>query len=403
MRDLPLVSVVTCSYNNAAYIIDTLDSIKRQTYGNIELIIVEDGSTDNSVELITGWLSTYTGKYKFIRHDINKGGAIPYNAGLAHATGKYYTTVDSDDTIMPEKIERQVTLLETSGAEVAAVYSDAYVIDADGKQQEGLFIQRHRKFAQPPSGNIYGELLHGNFIPVMSLLIKRSVMAETGNYDEELVYGDYDMWLRIAKKYEVLFSDQISGSYRIRPGSLSSSIQDWYSSDTKILLKHSDVLLPTERIRNIATGAYFHRKNAAMPLIAELASKTNDICLATAITLWQHGIDPIDAGSEMLDYITRSADGGRTFNYADTDKTNFLHDIISHLEYDLLKKLAFESYFRNNRPMIPFIKKIAAETRDKYLKAVLVLWKYRVHLYPGQIILKRVDIYCRIMKAAFLY
>ena len=95
MPQLPLVSVVTCSYNNADYIIETLDSIKNQTYKNIELVIVDDCSTDNSVSIIEDWLTRYTSKYKFIKHPENKGGSIPYNVGLRNATGKYYNTVDS--------------------------------------------------------------------------------------------------------------------------------------------------------------------------------------------------------------------------------------------------------------------------------------------------------------------
>src|ERR1035438_3501558 len=104
MPDTPLVSVVTCSYNNSKYIIETLDSIKNQTYPNIEIVIVEDCSTDNSAELINEWLLTYKGLYKFIRHEVNMGGSIPANVGLASSSGKYYSAIDTDDMMLPEKI-----------------------------------------------------------------------------------------------------------------------------------------------------------------------------------------------------------------------------------------------------------------------------------------------------------
>ena len=178
MPALPLVSIVTCSFNNADFILETLDSIKAQTYANIELVIVDDCSTDNSVAIIEEWLKTYPGKYKFIRHETNLGGSVPYNVGLKNATGKYYAAVDTDDALMPEKIERQVAILESAGENVAAVYSNAYVIDVKSEPVDGLFAGRHRQFEVLPTGNIYNELLQGNFIPVMSLLVRRKVFDE---------------------------------------------------------------------------------------------------------------------------------------------------------------------------------------------------------------------------------
>ncbi|MCW3123365.1 MAG: glycosyltransferase [Flavipsychrobacter sp.] len=305
MQELPLVSIVTCSYNNSEFVIETLESIKNQTYSNIELIIVDDCSTDNSVELINGWLEGYKGKYKFICHEKNLGGSRPYNIGLQNTTGKYYCTIDSDDTLLPEKTATQVAILEASSEDVAAVYSDVNLMDVKGAPLNRLFIEWHRKFSEVPSGNIYNELLLGNYIPIMSLLIKRAVLNDVGMFDESLIYGDYDLWLRIAKKYSFIFMKGLTANYRIRPGSLSHTTKNWVYSDAKIFLKHTDALLPAERLMNLAFEAYITEDKDTLILVDDLADKTNNDFLKVAFKLWKLKI-PLVEGRKVLEKLNEN-------------------------------------------------------------------------------------------------
>ena len=301
MSHLPLVSIAAINYNNSKTVIETLESIRNQTYPNIELIVVDDCSTDNDVELINDWLKSYTGNYKFIQHEKNLGISATYNSGLKNATGKYFSTVDTDDAILPEKIEIQVKILEASDEKTAAVYSNAYLMDVNSALIEGLFIQCHRKFSEIPSGNIYKTLLQGNYIPVMSVLIKKAIFNDIGLYDEDLYDNDFDMWLRIAKKYDIVFSDYISSKYRIRPGSLSFVItqNEWMYTDAKIFLKHIGAPLPVQRLKNLALEAYCTNDMDTMPLVNELADKENNNYFKTAYLLWKYRV-PVAHGEKVL-------------------------------------------------------------------------------------------------------
>ena len=131
MTSQPLVTIGAINYNNGLYVIETLESIKAQSYQNVELIIVDDCSTDNSVVLITEWLKNFDKPYKFIKHEKNKGVCNTCNDLLTNASGKYISTIGTDDIMMPDKIKVQVEILENSADEVCAVYSDAFLIKED--------------------------------------------------------------------------------------------------------------------------------------------------------------------------------------------------------------------------------------------------------------------------------
>jgi glycosyltransferase involved in cell wall biosynthesis len=390
---LPLVSVVTCSYNNSRFIIETLDSIKKQTYPNIELIIVDDCSTDDSVAVIDEWLKTYTRPYKFIKHPVNEGGSKPYNVGIRSASGKYYSPIDSDDTMMPEKIERQVMLLETAGPDVAAVYSDTYVMDVDSDPIDGLFIQRHRKFTEMPSGNIYDTLLQGNYIPLLSVLIRKRVLDEIGYFDETLIYGDYDLWLRIARKYHFIYSDYASATYRIRPGSLShTTTRDrWNFSDAKIFSKHAGAKLPMDRVQHISREAYYYNEHDTMPFINQLAENTKNLFLKSAWLFWKLQI-PFDDGNAILSEVNNdqfAMPAEQEGNEADLKI--FARDIMPKVPAGLLKKIVWQSYMQNNEAVLPLVGYLADNTSSKYVKMTGFLWKYNFPAKEGADILAAMD------------
>jgi glycosyltransferase involved in cell wall biosynthesis len=393
MSALPLVSIVTCSYNNADFILETLDSIKGQTYTNIELVIVDDCSTDSSVAIIEEWLKTYPGKYKFIKHETNLGGSVPYNVGLRAATGKYYSAVDTDDALMPEKIERQVVILEGEGEAVAAVYSNAYVMDVKSEPVDGLFIQRHRPFEVLPSGNIYNVLLQGNFLPLLSLLMRREVFDELGAYDESLVYGDYDMWLRIARKYEFIYSDYISGRYRIRPGSLSFTIRNWDETNARIFLKHADAALPLSWINKIAAHSYSTYNDATMPHIKVLAKHTTDRCMMTTYLLWAFRVAP-ELGLLVQQCVAAHIEKGLSpylLNINDAEIDIFLHEIAYSVPLSVFRKIAIDAYIRDQPETLPLLDQLADKINDKYLKATFLLAKYKVNRARGTALLSVIE------------
>lgn len=270
IKELPLVSIVAINYNNSKYIIETLDSIANQTYENIELIIVDDCSTDNSVEKIDHWLLNFYKSYQFIKHSINQGVCKTINDGYKKAKGKYITSIATDDIMLLDKIQKQVELLEKTGEEVGMLYSDAYLIGENNEPMEGMFIKKYGYIKDiPPSGDLYKILLKGNFIPAMSILIKKTVFKDIGYFDENLYYEDYDMWLRIAKKYQIIYSEFPSVKYRIREKGLALSTEKeiWNYNNLLIYFKHKDMELGFCKIKEITYSSFLDNQKSIKKLI----------------------------------------------------------------------------------------------------------------------------------------
>src|ERR1700741_1709140 len=213
MNNSPLVTVIAINYNSEPYVLETLESIKQQTYENIQLCIIDDHSTDRSVDLIKQWLQTYQRPYKITLNEKNLGICATLNKVFNQADGKYISATATDDILLPDKISRQVEIMESAPNDVCAVYSNAYLVNSDGTFRDKTFIER-RNVQGYPQGNIFETLLTDNFIPAMSVLLKNDSYKAVGNFDENLIYEDYDMWLRLSKKFKFIYSDYISVKYR---------------------------------------------------------------------------------------------------------------------------------------------------------------------------------------------
>jgi glycosyltransferase involved in cell wall biosynthesis len=223
--------IVVC-YNQSRYVRETLESVKAQTYKPTQLIIVDDCSSDDSVAVIENWLRKNGVDCTFIRHQGNQGICKSLNDVLAVAKGKYVSMVASDDIWLPDKIARQVQIMESQPQSVGVLYSDAFQMDEQGYPLPSMFIAAHRKLPEIPQGQILDVLLEGNFIPGMTTLIRRSCYDVVGFYDEQLPWEDWDMWLRIARHYSFLYSPIPSAKYRIHDKSVSHS-------DRVVMLKGS--------------------------------------------------------------------------------------------------------------------------------------------------------------------
>jgi len=251
-----------------------LESIKSQTYPNIELIIVDDASKDDSPELIERWLKTYDKPYRYIRHETNGGLCKTCNDLITNATGKYISLIGTDDLYMPEKIAKQVAVLENDPS-AGMVYTDTYLIDENGRYKLGTLMSSLLKcpFEYAPSGDILKELQEINFVHGLSMLIRKSVYEEIGGYDENLPFEDYDMNLRIAKRYKVLFMDEILCLYRIHTQSYSGKTKDWETILMPIYFKHSELPRFREKMVSIIMSKY----HQGIPVAREWAIKYNEL------------------------------------------------------------------------------------------------------------------------------
>lgn len=235
----PLVTVGVASFNNADYLVDTLESIRQQDYPNWELIIVDDCSRDNSVEVAQNWLIAHPEvRGKIVLSNSNQGICATFNKSVQLAQGKYYSLIGSDDLYLPDKLSRQVAELEKLSAEYAVVYGDITNIDETGQP---LFDNTIAGIDEPhPEGEVYEAVLRRNFIPAMGQLVRVQVFEQVGLYDETLAYEDWDMWLRITKTFKVKYLPGVVARYRLHQRSISVARRlQLIESSTRLLEKHT--------------------------------------------------------------------------------------------------------------------------------------------------------------------
>ncbi|MGP8216190.1 MAG: glycosyltransferase family 2 protein [Bacteroidia bacterium] len=274
---LPLVTIGASNYNNAKYVIETLESIKNQSYPNIELIVTDDCSTDDSPQRIKEWLKNYTGKYTFIENEKNIGLPAVLNKLINTATGKYISEIATDDLMMPDKIKIQVELMEKAPGNVCGIYSDSYLVDENGAPKAAQFIKLG-KLKTPPEGNIYEAILSGNlWFHYSAAMIKTDCYRAVGPFDENLVGEDTDMLLRLARKYSFIFSGYISEKYRVRGNSLTHTT-NWYPSQLEIFSKnipYSKIAL--FRLDAAAASAYIQNDIETLNLLPRYKGKSGYI------------------------------------------------------------------------------------------------------------------------------
>jgi glycosyltransferase involved in cell wall biosynthesis len=228
-------------YNHARFVQECLDSIGRQSYSNIQLIITDDCSQDGSQEIIESWIYKTGRNCQFLKHDMNAGICRTANEALSLARGKYISGVATDDIWQPNKLQSQVDLIERLPDKVGVIYSDAFQMREDGKLLDEKFLESHSRWAfeLKPSGNIYTALWKGNFIPGMATLVRRECFERVGVYDETLFFEDWDMWLRISRLYDFYYSEDISARYRIVSNSMAhGSIDKMLTASIQICRKH---------------------------------------------------------------------------------------------------------------------------------------------------------------------
>jgi glycosyltransferase involved in cell wall biosynthesis len=220
--DEELVSVIIPAYNARATIDDTLNSVRSQTHRNLEIVVVDDGSTDDTA-IVAQRHSAVDVRVRIVRQD-NAGVAAARNTGIAATSGRYVAPIDADDLWAPSKIERQLLAAAKHPGKVGLVYSWFAVIDQDNN------VLRHEDVANA-EGAVLRELLLDNLVGSgSSPLMLRSAIESAGLYDVGLRdrgcegAEDYKMYLRIAEQYEfVIVPDYLTG-YREYFGNMSTDV-----------------------------------------------------------------------------------------------------------------------------------------------------------------------------------
>ncbi len=235
LENFPLVTAFVGCYNHSRFVEECLDSVRHQTYPNLQVIIFDDCSNDKSVSVIDTWLKKHRLDWLFIPHARNIGICASLNEVLRLARGKYTSMVAADDVWLPDKTARQVEMMERLPEDVGVVYSDAFQIDENGATLPQMFIEAQRNLAVPPKGFLFDVLLEGNFIPAMTTLIRRECFTQVGTYDEDLCFEDWDMWMRISRTFRFVYDTIPAAKYRIVSSSAARTMSEAMGKSIELL------------------------------------------------------------------------------------------------------------------------------------------------------------------------
>ncbi len=223
----PLVTIICLCYNHERFLLEALDSVLSQTYRKVQIIIVDDASSDRSCELLQQWHKENIAT-ELILNASNIGNCRSFNLALKKARGKYVIDFATDDVMLPNRVEEQVKFFETLNQSYGVVYSDCECIDEDS-----YLIESGAK-KEFPSGDIYKELVESYFISPPTMMIKKEVLEYLGGYDENLAYEDFDFWVRSSRRYKYGYQGIVTTKVRKTSGSLS---QKFYGEESGKMLE----------------------------------------------------------------------------------------------------------------------------------------------------------------------
>jgi glycosyltransferase involved in cell wall biosynthesis len=218
---LPLVTIAASCYNHKDFVVQTLDSMRNQTYPNLQFIITDDGSRDGSKEVIQKWIDETGIDILFLNHPVNMGVCKNLNSTLPHIKGEYVKFISCDDVLLEGAIRLMVTTFLSLPPDYGIIYSDMFRINESGEIDDKGQVVKRKVF--PIKGSAYMEMIERPFVTAPSVILKKTVLDELNGYDESLLYEDHDFFLRASKKFKFHFLPEKTVMYRILNTSLINS------------------------------------------------------------------------------------------------------------------------------------------------------------------------------------
>lgn len=252
-----LVSVVIPSYNRAYCIADSVQSVLEQTYKNLEVIVVDDGSTDNTEEVVTAITDN---RVRYVRQQ-NAGACVARNCGVDLAKGSLIAFHDSDDLFLPRKLERQIATLHKKGADFCYCRMRSFMESAQTGQLEPIHVMPNERLIEDDL--TYTKLWERNFISTQMIVGRREVFL-TERFDPSMPrLQDWDLVLRLFGRYVPAFEPEVLVNQIIRPDSLSSSVEK-YCRALELIERKNEAYLSEHRKLHAAMLL-----NSAMSLVGD--------------------------------------------------------------------------------------------------------------------------------------
>jgi len=231
----PLVSIVIPCYNHEKYIQQSIQSVIDQTYQNIELIIIDDGSIDHSLAKIEEMLNDCKKRFvnfQFISRE-NKGLSRTLNQALGLAKGEYFCVIASDDLMFPEKTEKQLKIIEHD-SQIVAIFTAHQYIDHLGN----IISTKKANYKEFSFNDIF---FHQHDIPAASQMIRLNRLKEIGGYNENTKVEDWDLWLRLTEQgLRLIYIPDVLVAYRMHEENLSKDKTLMFNEVFKIVQRYKD-------------------------------------------------------------------------------------------------------------------------------------------------------------------
>ena len=229
------VSVIIPTYNRAEFLSSAIASALNQTFKDIEIIVADDKSTDDTHEVVKSFKDR---RIKYITNKSNMGPSATRNSAILASKGEYIAFLDDDDEWIPEKLQKQVELLDISPPNICGVYSDRLIIDRSSNKiiSKGLQSNRVR-------GNLLSQLAIHNQINTCTVIVRKRCLDEVGLFDENISYmEDRDLWIRLSMKWDFEYiNEPLTRTYVHKQGHLSARLKEQIEGREKILKKYSNL------------------------------------------------------------------------------------------------------------------------------------------------------------------
>ena len=233
--ELPLVTVMIPSYNHEKYIKESIQSVIDQTYSRLELIVIDDGSKDNSIQRIEEMRLSCEQRFEHFQFVFreNRGLSRTLNQGLSLARGEYFSIVASDDIMLPEKTAIQVDVFKKDSLITAVFGAHQYIDDESHVVSVKKAVYREFNFQEI--------FYHQHDIPASSQMIKIDLLREIGGYNENTKVEDWDLWLRLTEVgAKLVYIPDIIVGYRMHDSNLSKDKSLMFDEVFNIVQRYKD-------------------------------------------------------------------------------------------------------------------------------------------------------------------
>lgn len=240
----PLVSVIIPCYNHDQFVQDSIQSVIDQDYENIELIIIDDGSQDNSVLKIQEMMESC--KKRFVRFEFrnrgNKGLSATLNEALEWCEGKYFSSIASDDKMLNYKTSMQVKYLEKHNESVA-VFGAVQLIDENDQKLEKIASKAR-------SYSFEDIIMHRHNLLAPTQMIRKKTIKDVGGYNANLFIEDWYMWLLLSREGEIFSMNETLALYRKHDSNISKNLVKMHEGRLKVLKEFQEYEYYTEAVKN---------------------------------------------------------------------------------------------------------------------------------------------------------